>query len=226
MRRPEDTLPGTTNIRATASGEERNTQMSNDVADGNQGEKSDGPSLQKLGLIGAVARAMAEHQTAKIKPRENAPREALTKVFGSSKQPTLVVDIDGEEVGQYTVGLTKDTFQIGDPAAFEAFAVEKNEIDIVITPKPSFVTAVLARARQNPETGAIFDSQTGEEIPGVTFVPGGKPNGTVRWTWKTFRGQAIGKDVLMAAYRTGRLNEYLTETPELLPKAQPGASAD
>ncbi|MFD9394961.1 hypothetical protein ACFWBB_30810 [Streptomyces sp. NPDC060000] len=201
--------------------------MSNDVAeDPAEGQQSSAPSLRKLAVIGAVARAMVEHQKAKIQPREDAPREALTKAFETSKQPTLVVDIDGEEVGKYTVGVTKDTFQIGDPAAFEKFAEQNGELDIVIAPKPSFVKAMLARARRNPETGAIFDSQTGEEIPGVTFVPGGKPNGSVRWTWKTFRGQDTGKDVLMAALRSGRLYEDLKETPELLPKSQPGASAE
>lgn len=199
--------------------------MSNDVAeDAGQDEKPDGPSLRRLAIIGAVARAATEHQKAEIAPRENAPREALLAAFESSRQPTLVVDIDGQEVGQYTVGLTKPTFEIGDPAAFQAFAEEKNEFDIVFTPKPSFVKAMLARACRNPETGAIFDKETGEEIPGLRYVPGGKPTGTVRWTWKTFRGQDVGKNALMAALRSGRLHEYLKETPELLPPAQPGAS--
>ncbi|MFD5856022.1 hypothetical protein [Streptomyces chartreusis] len=201
--------------------------MSNDVAEGPADDaEPSGPSLQRLALIGAVARAATEHQKAQIQPREEAPREALAAAFEKSKQPTLMVDIDGEDIGHYTVGVTKDAFQIGDPDAFEKFAEQKGEIDIVITPKPAFVKAILARARRNPETGAIFDSQSGEEIPGVTFVRGGKPTGTVRWTWKTFRGQPVGKEVLMAALRSGRLNEYLRETPELLPSAQPGAGSE
>jgi hypothetical protein len=199
--------------------------MSNDVADdGNQGEETTGLPLTSLALIGALARAMEDHQREVIKPRKDAPRDPLIQGFEATKQPSLVVEIDGEEVGHYKVNLTKDRFEIEDQAKFDEYAEDKGEIDIVITAKPAFVDAVLAHAHRNPETGTIFDSRTGEEIPGIKYVPGGKPTGTVTWTWKKFKGQPIGKGVLLAAYKRGRLNELLRETPELLPKAQPGAS--
>ncbi|MGP4048274.1 hypothetical protein [Streptomyces sp. 2A115] len=199
--------------------------MSNDVADdGNQGEETTGLPLTSLALIGALARAMEDHQREVIKPRKDAPRDPLIQGFEATKQPSLVVEIDGEEVGHYKVNLTKDRFEIEDQAKFDEYAEDKGEIDIVITAKPAFVDAVLAYAHRNPETGTIFDSRTGEEIPGIKYVPGGKPTGTVTWTWKKFKGQPIGKGVLLAAYKRGRLNELLRETPELLPKAQPGAS--
>ncbi|MGY1502882.1 hypothetical protein ACW4TU_41010 [Streptomyces sp. QTS52] len=199
--------------------------MSNDVADdGNQGEETVGLPLTSLALIGALARAMEDHQREVIKPRKDAPRDPLIQGFEATKQPSLVVEIDGEEVGHYKVNLTGDRFEIEDRAKFDEYAEDKGEIDIVITAKPAFVDAVLAHAHRNPETGTVFDSRTGEEIPGIKYMPGGKPTGTVTWTWKKFKGQPIGKGVLLAAYKRGRLNELLRETPELLPKAQPGAS--
>ncbi|MCX5182673.1 hypothetical protein [Streptomyces sp. NBC_00268] len=198
--------------------------MSNDVADDTQGEESTGLPLTSLGLIGALARAMEDHQREVIKPKKDAPRDPLVEGFMATKQPNLVIEIDGEEVGHYKVNLTKDRFEIDDQVEFDEFAEDKGEIDIVITARPAFVDAVLAHAQRNPETGTIFDSRTGEEIPGVKYVPGGKPTGTVTWTWKKFKGQPIGKGVLLAAYKRGRLNELLVETPELLPKTQPGAS--
>ncbi|QFG13275.1 hypothetical protein SEA_GILGAMESH_83 [Streptomyces phage Gilgamesh] len=207
-----------------ASGEERNTQMSNDVAADTQAEEPAGVPLSTLALVGALARAMEEHQREVIKPRKDAPRDPLVEDFQATKKPELVVEIDGEKVGHYKVNLTKDRFEVDDDAAFEAYAEEKDEIDIVIVPKPAFVTAVLAHAQRDPETGTIFDSRSGEVIPGLKFVPGGKPTGTVTWTWNKFKGRPIGKGVLLAAYKRGRLDEYLKETPELLPRAQPGAS--
>ncbi|MFK0159103.1 hypothetical protein ACIQVK_44420 [Streptomyces sp. NPDC090493] len=198
--------------------------MSNDVTDGAQAdEKAPALTLTTLGLIGAVARAMTEHQTAVIAPKVNAAKEPLVAEFLERKQPNLIVEIGGQEVGHYKVNLTKDRFEVDDEKAFDAYAEDKGEYDVLIVRKPSFEKAVLAHAQRDPETGAIFDSRSGEVIPGLKFVPGGKPTGTVTWTWKTFKKQPIGKAVLMAALRRGELDDLLRETPELLPKAQPDA---
>lgn len=198
--------------------------MSNDVADDTQAEEPAGIPLPTLALVGALARAMEEHQREVIKPRKDAPRDPLVEDYLATKKPELVVEIDGEKVGHYKVNVTKDRFEVEDDAAFDAYAEEKGEIEIVIVRRQSFETAVLAHAQRDPETGTIFDSRSGELIPGLKFVPGGKPTGTVTWTWNKYKGQPIGKGVLLAAYKRGRLDEYLKETPELLPKAQPGAS--
>ncbi|MGW4086992.1 hypothetical protein ACWEGS_28570 [Streptomyces sp. NPDC004822] len=198
--------------------------MSNDVADSAQAdEKAPALPLTTLALIGAVARAMTEHQAAVIAPKVNAPKEHLVAEFLSRKQPTLHVEVGGEEVGHYKVNLTKDRFEVADEKAFDAYAEDKGEYDVLIVRRPSFEKAVLAHAQRDPETGTIFDSRSGEVIPGIKFVPGGKPTGTVTWTWKTFKKQPIGKAVLLAALRRGELNDLLRETPELLPKTQPDA---
>lgn len=198
--------------------------MSNDVADGTPGEESTGLPLSSLALIGALARAMEEHQREVIKPRKDATRDPLVEDYLATKKPTLVVEIDGEDVGHYTVNLTKDRFEVDNEAEFDAYAEAKGEIEIVIRRRPPFEDAVLAHAQRDPETDTIFDSRSGEVIPGLKYLPGGKPTGTVTWTWKKFKGRAIGKAVLLAAYKRGRLDELLRKTPELLPKAQPGAS--
>ncbi|MDI3102012.1 hypothetical protein QJ054_33800 [Streptomyces sp. AN-3] len=198
--------------------------MSNDVTDGTQAEEPKTLPLTTLGLIGAVARAMEEHQKDVITPRKDAPKEPLVDAFDKEQRSDLVIKVGGEEVGRYKVATTNDRFEVEDEAAFDAFAESKGQIDIIIVRKPAWEKTVLKHAQRDPETGTIFDSRTGEVIPGLKFVPGGKPTGTVIWTWKKFKGHPIGRDVLIAAYKHGALNEYLRETPELLPKAQPGAS--
>lgn len=197
--------------------------MPNDAADGTQPGESIELPLTSLGLIGALARALAERLESVIQPKKDAPKAPLIKGFVDDGRSHLVVTVNGEEVGRYKVALTRDRFEVADQEKFSAYAESKGEIDVVITPKPTFVAAVLKHAVRNPETGTIFDSRTGEEIPGLRFVPGGTPTGTVTWIWKTFKGQPIGKDLLLAAYRRGEFNELLRDTPELLPGAQPGA---
>ncbi|MFD3311728.1 hypothetical protein [Streptomyces sp. NPDC058656] len=200
--------------------------MSNDVADGTQAEESTTLPLYSLGLIGALARAMQEHQNDVIKPRKDAPKEPLIEDFLKDNRSDYVIKVRGEEVGHYKVATTNDRFEVEDEAAFDTFAEEKDEYEIVFVRRKSFEDTVLKHAHRDPETGTIVDSRNGEIIPGIRFVPGGKPTGTVTFTWKKFKGKAIGKGVLLAAYRSGELDELLRETPELLPKAQPGASAE
>ncbi|MEU2968972.1 hypothetical protein ABZ687_28845 [Streptomyces ardesiacus] len=199
--------------------------MSHDVADDTQTDQPKPLPLPTLGLIGALARAMEEHQKDVIKPRKDAPKEPLVDAFDKEQRSDLVIKVGGEEVGHYKVATTNDRFEIVDQDAFDEYAEKKDEVDIVVTAKPAFVAASLKHAVKNPETGTIFDSRTGEEIPGVQFVPGGQPTGNITWTWKKFKGQPIGKAVLLAAYRRGELNDLLRETPELLPAAQPDTGA-
>ncbi|QOV40134.1 hypothetical protein IM697_18065 [Streptomyces ferrugineus] len=198
--------------------------MSNDVADGTPVEEPKELPLPSLALIGALARAMEEHQEVVIKPRKDAPKVPLVEGFLKERRKDLVVDVDGVEVGYYKVSTTRDRFEVADRSAFDAYAEGKGEIDIVITAKPAFEKAALKHATVSQETGTVFDRRTGEEIPGVKFVPGGQPTGNVTWTWKKRNGEPVGKDVLLRAYRGGRLDELLKETPELLPTRQPGAS--
>jgi hypothetical protein len=199
--------------------------MSNDAAAGTQTEQSGAVPLSSLGLIGAIARALDERTKSVIAPKKDAPKVPLLKGFAENQQSDLIVQIRGQNVGKYKVALTQDRFVV-DPdnaAAFEAYAEEKGEIDIVITPKPSFVDAVCKRAEVDPETGDVFDSETGEIVPGLKFVPGGQPTGTVTFTWETRKRQPVGKALLLAAWQAGELDALLRETPELLAGPTPAA---
>lgn len=194
--------------------------MSNDATDGTTPEQaSQGISLQTLGLAGAVARLIDEHHTSVVGPQKDAPKEALVEGFAKEKRTGLVVEIDGQEVGRYTVNMTKAKFAVTDEAAFVAFAEDQDEVDYVPTPRKSFVNALLKRARRDPDTGIVFDSETGEPLPGVSFVPGGEATGNVTWTWTTFQGEPVGKEAVYAAGRNGRLKSLLREMPELLSSA-------
>ncbi|MFF9901209.1 hypothetical protein [Streptomyces longispororuber] len=191
--------------------------MPNDVADDTAAaEEPQVPSLLDLGLIGALARALDEHQTSVIQPKKDAPKEPLIEGFVKSRQSDLVVEVGGQVVGTYKVPTTNDKFVVADEAAFDAYAEEKEAILVTIARDPAWEKAVLAHARMNPATGDVFDSRSGEAIPGLKFVPGGQPTGSVRFTWNTFKGQAVGKAALLAAWQRGELNELLRETPELM----------
>ncbi|CAM5235022.1 hypothetical protein [Streptomyces griseomycini] len=198
--------------------------MSHDVADDTQGEETPEVPLTVLGLIGALARAMEDHQKEVIQPKKDAPKDLLVQSFTDDKRTDLVIEIGGQKVGHYKVNTTRPKFVVDDEAAFDAYAEEKGEIEVVIVRRKSFETAVLTHAQRDPETGVIFDSRNGEIVPGLKFVPGGKPTGTVTWTWETFKKRPVGKDVLLAAYRRGELNELLREMPELLPGAVPDST--
>lgn len=200
--------------------------MSNDVADGPQNEEPTLP-LPALGLVSALARAVEARQKEVIAPKKDSLTAPLVKQFLKERQPNLVVEIGGEEVGRFKVNTARDRFEVVDRPAFDQYAEKKNEIDIVVTAKPAFEEASLKHAVRNPETGTIFDSRTGEEIPGIEFVAGGQPTGTVSFNWKKFKGEPIGMGVLLAAWQRGELDDLLRETPELLPpKARPGAGAE
>ncbi|GAA2439017.1 hypothetical protein [Streptomyces glaucus] len=198
--------------------------MSHDVADDTPGEETTETPLTVLGLIGALARAMEGHQKAVIQPKKDAPKDPLVESFMRDKRTDLVVEVGGQKVGHYKVNTTNDRFVVADQNKFDEYAERNGEVDVIVTAKPAFVTACLTHAVRNPETGTIFDSRTGEEIPGLEFVPGGKPTGTVTWTWNKHKGRNIGLEVLIAAYRRHELDKYLQETPELLPGAVPEAT--
>ncbi|MFJ7004167.1 hypothetical protein ACIQWY_29680 [Streptomyces albidoflavus] len=198
--------------------------MSHNVADDTaQSEEPQEPTLVSLGLIGALAQAMAEHQATVIGPRKDAPKEQLVNGFAQSMQSDLVVQIGGQEIGRYKVNLSRDKFVVADEEQFDAYAEEKGEVVVTVSRTPAWEKAVLSHAEIDPDTGEIFDSRSGEVIPGLKFVPGGKPTGTVTWTWKSRKKVPVGKEALLAAWRRGELDDLLKDTPELLPGAAPSA---
>ncbi|MER7951993.1 hypothetical protein ABTY59_31840 [Streptomyces sp. NPDC096079] len=198
--------------------------MSNDVTDDATVEETAEVKLTDLALVSVLARAMQEHQKDVITPKVDAAKSPLIKGFVEEQRSDLTVIVPGGgEVGRYRVNKTSDRFVVDDEAVFDRYAESKGEIEIVVRRRESFESAVLKAAVLGPD-GKIYNSGTGEEIPGIKFVPGGTPTGTVTWTWKKLHGRNIGKEVLLAAYQSGALNELLRATPELLPGQQPGAS--
>ncbi|MFE7072539.1 hypothetical protein ACFU96_20910 [Streptomyces sp. NPDC057620] len=200
--------------------------MSNGVADSAQPDETAEISLAELGLVGALARLLDEQMKPIIGLKKDAAKGPLLKGFaGENKQSDLFVQIDGKPVGSYKVALTQPRFVI-DPdnsAAFNEYAEERREVDIIVTPKPSFVAAMCERAELDPETGDIFDSETGEIIPGLKFLQGGEPTGNVSFTWATYKKRPVGKQALLAAHRRGVLNYLLQEAPELMAGPEPAA---
>ncbi|NML55197.1 hypothetical protein HHL19_35270 [Streptomyces sp. R302] len=199
--------------------------MSNDASDNVQSDEPVELSLQDIGLRGALTRAIKEHQLKELGPHVEAPLQRMLALFQEGGQSDLVVQIDGETVGKYKVNQTRAHFEVADADEFLAFAEERGEVDIVITVKPSFKAAMLQRARRVPGSDTVFDSETGEELPGIRFVPGGRATGTVTWTWEKHQGVEIGREVLMRAAQDGRLDHLLHAVPELMP-ATPSADTE
>ncbi|WP_328491192.1 hypothetical protein [Streptomyces zaomyceticus] len=198
--------------------------MSNDVADDATVEETTEVPLTDIGLMAAVARAVNDHQRAVIGPRVNDAKVPLIQAFAERRQSDLTINLpSGAEVGRYKVNIQKDKFEVADGPVFDRYAETLGEIEIVVRRRPAWEEAVLKAARLGPD-GKIFDSRTGEEIPGIKFVPGGDPTGTVTWTWKKSGDVEIGRLALMDAVMSGELDDLLRSRPELLPGRQPGAS--
>lgn len=198
--------------------------MSNDVADDAKVEETTEIPLADIGLMATVARAMNEHQRTVITPRVDDAKVPLIEAFVKRRQSDLTINVpSGAEVGRFKVNVAKDKFEVADEAVFDRYAEDLGEIEIVVRRRPAWEAAVLKAARPGAD-GKIFDSRTGEEIPGLRLVPGGQPTGTVTWTWKKHGDVETGKLALLAALRNGELNDLLRSRPELLPSQQPGAS--
>ncbi|NEA53612.1 hypothetical protein G3I60_05425 [Streptomyces sp. SID13666] len=167
-------------------------------------------SLGEHAIIAAATKLLGEHIAPVLSAKTDAPRALLLDAY-DSPDATKSVDakVDGVAVGTYTVALTRPKFQIGDMGAFEALATEHGEMEIIVRVRPAFVEAMLKAAAWDKSTGTVVHKQTGEILPGITYVPGGTPKG-VTFSWKT-----DGKDTLYEAIQAGKLNRLLRDVPML-----------
>ncbi|WP_435244678.1 hypothetical protein [Streptomyces sioyaensis] len=171
-------------------------------------------SLGDAALLSVFAKLFKEHVVPAIDKKIAAVKSPLLAAYDSPESTSRVdAKVNGVAVATHTVAISKDKYIVDDTDAFNAFAEDHNEVEVIIQARPSFRDAMLKRATYDKETGSIVDKLTGEVIPGITRIPGGKPTGSVALRWKEG-----GPEAVMEAYRTGQLDGLLRGVP-MLPAA-------
>ncbi|MFI1532166.1 hypothetical protein [Streptomyces griseus] len=189
--------------------------MVQEAADGTEQTEQDQVPIDLVGLVGALARLAHGQATATLQPHVDDPKARLVKAFETGGQPGVVVKVGDEIVGRYTVNLTKGKFAV-DPDNEEklnAYADDHGGMEVVIRRNPTWEKGLLNAARRVKDSDDIIDSRTGEVVPGLKYVPGGRPTGGVTFTWE---GETAGQETLMRAWQSGALNHLLQHVPELV----------
>ncbi|MFE0058640.1 hypothetical protein [Streptomyces sp. NPDC059003] len=169
-------------------------------------------SLGDAALLSVFAKLFKDHVVPAIDEKIAAVKGPLLVAYDNPDSSTKSVDakVDGVAVATHTVAISKDKYVVGDADAFNAYAEERGEVEVIIQARPAFRDSMLKRAKYDKETDAIVDKQTGEVIPGITRIPGGKPTGSVTTTWKEG-----GREAVMEAFHEGRLDGLLRGVPML-----------
>ncbi|MFD3514932.1 hypothetical protein [Streptomyces sp. NPDC058657] len=182
--------------------------MSNDDAEQIQ---ESALSLGDAALLSVFAKLFKERVVPAIDERIAAVKGPLLSAYeGPSGQGRVDAKVNGFTVATHTVAISKDKYTVSDEDAFTAFAEEHDEIEAIIRARPAFRDAMLKRAKFDKASGTIVDKLTGEEIPGISRTPGGKPTGTVTLSWKEG-----GEEAVLEAYANGQLDGLLRGVPML-----------
>ncbi|MFE3139606.1 hypothetical protein [Streptomyces scopuliridis] len=178
-------------------------------------------SLGDAALLSVFAKLFKEHVVPAIDEKIAAVKGPLLVAYDDPESSTKSVDakVNGIAVATHTVAISKDKYVVGDEDAFNSFAEEHNEVEVIIQARPAFRDAMLKRAKYDKATDAIVDKLTGEMIPGIIRIPGGKPTGSVTLRWKEG-----GQEAVLEAFHEGQLDSLLRGVP-MLPAA-PGRDAE
>ncbi|MFI6142347.1 hypothetical protein ACIBCC_29670 [Streptomyces griseus] len=188
--------------------------MVQEAADGTQQTEQDQVPIDLVGLIGACARLAQAQTTATLRPHVDDPKARLVEAFETTGSPGVVVKVGDQIVARYTVDLTKGKFVV-DPdneKALNAYADAHSGMEVIIRRNPTWEKGLLNAARRVKDSDDIIDSRTGEVVPGLKFVPGGRPTGNVTFTWE---GKETGQEILRRAWASGELRHLLQDVPEL-----------
>ncbi|MFD7334951.1 hypothetical protein ACFV98_02960 [Streptomyces violascens] len=182
--------------------------MSHDAADQTQETPL---SLGDAALLSVFAKLFKENVVPAIDAKIAAVKGPLLTAYdGPAGQGRVDAKVNGITVATHTVALSKDKYIVGDEEAFNAFAEERDEVEVIIQARPAFRDGMLKRAKYDKDSGVIVDKLTGEVIPGITRIPGGKPTGTVTLSWKEG-----GQEAVLDAYHKGQLDGLLRGVPML-----------
>ena len=168
--------------------------------------------LGDAALLSVFAKLFKDHIVPAIDEKIAAVKGPLLSAYDNPESSTKSVDakVNGIAVATHTVAISKDKYIVGDEDLFNAFAEEHGEVEVIIQARPAFRDKMLKRAKYDRATDSIVDKLTGEVVPGITRIPGGKPTGTVTLSWKEG-----GQEAVLEAYEQGQLDSLLRGVPML-----------
>ncbi|WP_031102280.1 hypothetical protein [Streptomyces sp. NRRL S-146] len=172
-------------------------------------------SLGDAAILSVFAKLFKDHVVPAIDEKIAAVKGPLLAAYDDPESSTKSIDakVNGIAVATHTVAISKDKYILDDEEAFNAFAEEHGEVEVIIQARPAFRDKMLKLAKYDKATGVIVDKTTGEVIPGITRVPGGKPTGSVSLRWK-----GGGQEAVLEAFHKGELDSLLRGVP-MLPAA-------
>lgn len=145
---------------------------------------------------------------------ERAATEAamLDEFYGDSGSKSFNARVNGETVAQFTLKETKDAVRVTDEDALLDWVFENapSEVETITQVRPAFLAALLKRVQGDADTG-VFDPETGAEVPGLTYTPGGEVSGFGTSWKKVGRGDSErpGQAVALDSVLTGDLGALL-----------------
>ncbi|MFF0481992.1 hypothetical protein [Streptomyces sp. NPDC004435] len=182
--------------------------MSNDA-----GQTTETPlSLGDAALLSAFAKHFRTRVVPLIDEKADAVKAPLLAAYADPDSGIKSIDvrIGGVPIATHTVSVSRGKYEVADEEKFAAFADDCGECEVIIQVRPAFRDAMLKRAVYDKTTGIVVDKLTGEPIPGLRYIPGGKATGSISTKWKDG-----GQEVLEAAYASGQLRSLLNGVPML-----------
>ncbi|WP_086825694.1 hypothetical protein [Streptomyces sp. NRRL B-24572] len=169
-------------------------------------------SLGDAALLSAFAKLFKSRVVPQIDAKADAVKAPLLAAYEDPDSGIKSIDvrIGGVPVATHTVSVSRGKYEVGDEEKFTAYADDCGEAEAIIQVRPAFRDAMLKRAAYDKATGNVVDKITGEVIPGVRYIPGGQPTGSISTTWKDG-----GQEALEAAYASGQLSGLLNGVPML-----------
>lgn len=196
--------------------------MANDAVEDPQVEQPAEPRLADIGLVGALARLLTEHQKDVVQPRVDAPKARLIGTYVEGGQSDLVIRVEDDVIGRYKVNVAQPKIVVDtdNEAALNEYADKHGGTEVIIRRNVTWEKSLLKYAKYDEDTGLIIDTRNGEIVPGLKYEKGGGPTGGLTWTWE--QGD-VGRKRLMRLHQEGALNHLLKSAPELMAGPRPTA---
>lgn len=181
------------------------------------------PALPEQLARAAVQKAITDALTDAQKAHRDTVFEAMLAAKKATASKSFNVEVDGEVVATATITDPKPKFvvQTVQSEAYDEFLDYMQEhypteVETVVQVRPAFLKTFLEKDL-DVQAGEVFDTNTGEPVPGVKHVPAGDPTS---WSLRFKKGEESKEQVLRSALAPEAL-AMLGLTPELeLPTAE------
>lgn len=183
-------------------------------------EPHDQPAMpmEDVALIAAFARLFAEEIGPAIQARMDDLNPRLIEAYEQSGQNGIVAKVGDLVAAKYTVNVTRPRVEVGDEEAFDVYAENHGGQQAIIRRDPVWEKALLKSVQYDSETGVFVDPRTGEVVPGLKYVPGGRATGNITHTWAD---RGVGRQILRDAWASGQFRHLFADVLELTAGQQP-----